>query len=141
MLQALHYYVARFYDTHGLLRPIASSAALTDASPDECERAREASAQPMPTMEPGSPLWTYWAHHSLGWARTMAWRMDADALVALGLLIEAFIEELVPHSTPPAKPMQRRRKDEAQALCAAWRQARDEAQHAPRGVSRYWAHS
>ncbi|CCU98286.1 unnamed protein product [Malassezia sympodialis ATCC 42132] len=137
LLQALHYYVARFYDTHGLLRPVAASAATTDATPDECERARDESAQPMPEMEPGSPLWTYWAHHSLGWARTMAWRMDASALVALGTLVEALVEELVPRAAPvAARPVASRRRD-AEALCEA-RRAQAPAQ---RGISRYWAHA
>ncbi|WFD17973.1 hypothetical protein MCAP1_000184 [Malassezia caprae] len=134
LLQALHYYVARFYDTHGLLRPVAASAATSEAPPDECERARDESAQPMPDMEPGSPLWAYWARHSLGWARTMAWRMDASALVALGTLLEALVEELVPRTARPAAGPMRSRRREAEALCAA-RPAR------PRGVSRYWAHS
>lgn len=126
--------MACFYDTHGLLRPVAAPAATTDAPPDECERARDESAQPMPDMEPGSPLWTYWAHHSLGWARTMAWRMDASALVAIGTLLEALIEELVPRATPrDASPVRSRQRD-AEAFCAARQPAR------PRGVSRYWAH-
>ncbi|WFD25613.1 hypothetical protein MNAN1_000576 [Malassezia nana] len=137
LLQALHYYVAHFYHTHGLLRPVMAPAASTDAPPHECERIRDETTRPMPDMEPGSHLWAYWARHSVGWARTMACRFDADALVALGVLVEALVEQVSPQATtaPLSSPVQNSH-DAAAAFCEARRRTTP-----VQGTSRYWAHS
>ena len=84
MLLSLHYFVAKYYETQGLLPPYPPPA---DAA--AC-RALRAAAPPLLAMDVGDDVWRFWAAHSLGYARPMLHAFDASAMVALGAFVEEY---------------------------------------------------
>ncbi|WFC93609.1 hypothetical protein MBRA1_000230 [Malassezia brasiliensis] len=84
LLQSLHYFVAKYYETQGQLSPYPQPA---DAV--AC-RALRAAPAPALVMDVGDDVWRFWAAHSLGYARSMLHAFDASAMVALGALVEEY---------------------------------------------------
>lgn len=136
LLDALHYYVSRFYAAHGQIAPPILHTAPSDLSAERAQRLRDALARPTPTMQRGDELFAFWARLSLGCARTMALRFDASALVALGTLVRALVHE---HGRGAGPPDDQRQGSSARPPRRSARRARRARRARARAVSELWA--
>ena len=121
MLQSLHFYAAQFYHANDVLQPVHAIATPSDISPSACEEICNALMKEVPdSMLPGTPLWEYWARHSLGCGRSMLQRFDGSAIVALGSLVRTYTQHVLPRQA-----MMQRSKKQAPLADALRAERRD----------------
>lgn len=85
LLTALHYFVAKFYETRGQLPD--------PPAPADAEACRVLRASPPELlMDVGDDVWHFWAAHSIGTARSMVQGLHSSALVALAAYVEEYTQ-------------------------------------------------